>query len=373
MPSPDATPYIDLTIYDLDQQDIYEKAEIELLTNLPDWVPREGNVEVLLLEAMAGQVAEAVFAVNRLPNGILEALLLLYGIERDTGTPPTADLTFTMSDTLGHTIVAGTEARLTLAGGLEPIVFTTDIDLVIAPGSDDGTVAATGDRFTAEANNTTSNTVVELLDSLLYVESVTLTIDAGGTEPETDLDYYTRGTTRFSRLSETLVLPKHFESYALEQTYVERAKSLDNWDGSGGSPGDDPGHITVAVYGNGALVSGGNKTILDTEMEALTLANLEVHVIDPTVTTVNVTTQVKGLVGYLAADVQASVEEALEDYLSPMTWEWSTTVRRNELITVISNVEGVDYVDTLTTPASDTALSGHATLVTFGTISVTVI
>lgn len=372
MPSPDASQYIDLTVYDLDQQDVFEKAETELLTNLPDWTPREGNIEVLLLEAMAGQMAEGIFAINRLPSGIMEALLQLYGIDRDTGSPPIANLTFTMVNTSGSTIPAGTEVELTLSGGLEPVIFTTNIDLVIAPGNSSGTVAATGDRFTADANNTPAATAVTLQDSLIYVDTVTLTITTGGSDPEDDTDYFTRGTTRFSRLTETLVLPRHFQSYALEQTYVERATVLDNWDGSGGAPGDDPGHVTVAVYGNGSLVSGGNKTALQTAMDALSLANLTIHVIDPTITTINVTTTVKALPGFVSATVQANVVAALQAYLNPMTWEWSTTVWKNELITVVSTAEGVDYCVSMGTPASDTALSGYATLVTYGTLNVTV-
>jgi uncharacterized phage protein gp47/JayE len=373
MPSPDATPYVDLTVYDKDEQDLYEDAELRLSTALPTWVPREGNTEVLLMETLAAQVAEGVYTINRLPSGIMEALLLLFGVERDNGSPPVATLTFTMVNTLGYTIAAGTEARLDLPGGLESIVFTTMTDLVIAPGNSSGTVSATGDRFTDDANNIATNTALELLDSVIYVNSVVLTaITTGGSEPEDDDAYFTRGATRFSRLSDTLVLPRHFTAYALENASVVRATTLDNWDGSGGAPGDDPGHVTVAVYGNGTTLSGPVKAALQTEMENLALTNLVVHVIDPTVTTVNVTATVRALPGYTQAEVQASVVAALNAYLDPGAWEWGTTVYRNELITLISNVEGVDRTESLTTPASDTALSGYATLVDAGTITITV-
>lgn len=373
MPSPDATPYIDLTILDKDPQEIYEDAEAQLATELPEWVPREGNTEVLLLEAMAAQVAEGVLAINRLPNGIMEALLLLFGIVRDNGAPPIANLTFTMANTLGYTVAAGTEARLLLSGGLEPIIFTTLTDLVVAPGNTSGIVSAQGDRFTADANNMPAGTQMELLDSIIFVNTVELTaITTGGSDPEDDTEYFTRGATRFSRLSETLVLPQHFTAYALEQTNVERATTLDNWDGSGGAPGDDPGHVTVAVYGNGTALSGPEKTTLQAAMEALAAVNLQVHVVDPTITTVNVTAAVKALPGYDTATVDAAVTQALDDYLNPATWPWSGTVRRFELASIMDRVEGVDYVDTITTPASDTALTGHAPLADAGTLNITV-
>jgi uncharacterized phage protein gp47/JayE len=373
MPSPDATPYIDLTIYDKDEQDLYEDAEANLQAAIPTWVPREGNVEVLLLSALAGAAAETVFAINRLPSGILEALLKLFGVTRSSGNAPVADLEFTMVNTIGYTIPSGTEVRLNLSGGLEPVVFATDAELVIAPGNLTGTVSATGDRFTDEANTTVSGTTMELLDSLIYVESVSLdSITTGGAGPEDDETYFTRGTTRFSRLSDTLVLPRHFAAYALEWPGVYRASTLDNWDGSGGAPGDDPGHVTVAVYGNAATISAPEKTALQTAMQTLSLVNLVVHVIDPTVTVINVTSTVKALPGYTSGEVQANVVAALQAYLDPATWGWGTTVRYNELIATISAAEGVDYVASLTVPASDTALSGHATLVDAGTLTITV-
>lgn len=372
MPSPDATPYVNLTIFDQDPQAIYDTAATNLQTYLPDWVPREGNTEVMLLEAMALQISESVFAINRLPDGIMEALLTLFGVVRDDGSPPIANLTFTMVNTLGYTIPAGTEARLSLSGGLDPITFTTSIDLVIPPSSNTGVVAATGDRFTADANNVPSQTI-ELMDSILYVDTVALTaITTGGSDPEDDTEYFTRGATRFSRLSDTLILPRHFTAYALEQTNVERATTIDNWDGSGGAPGDDPGHVTVAVYGNGITLSGGDKTALQTAMSDLASTNLQVHVIDPTITAVNVTATLMAKAGYDPVEVDAAATAAVNAYLDPQVWPWSGTVRRFELASLLDQVEGVDYVDTITAPATDTALTGYAPLADAGTVAITV-
>jgi uncharacterized phage protein gp47/JayE len=297
----------------------------------------------------------------------------LFGVNRDSGTAPNAAVIFNMVNDLGYTIPVGTEARLNLAGDVEPVVFTTDTELVIPPGFSSGTVQATGDRFTADANNTIGGTPLELLDSLIYVETVELDeISTGGTDPEDDEAYFTRGTTRFSRLSDTLVLPRHFTAYALEWPGVYRANTLDNWTGSGGAPGANPGHVTVAVYGNAAPVSAPVKAALQTAMQNLSLVNLQVHVIDPTITNINVTVTVKAFSGYVTSDVQARVIAALQNYLDPSTWAWGTTVRYNELIALISNVEGVDYVASMSTPSSDVALTGYATLVDAGTLNVTV-
>lgn len=371
--SPDVSQYVDLTVYDKDPQDIFASAVAALQVVLPEWVPRESNIEVLLLEALALEVAESVFAINRLPGAVVEVLLKLYGVERSIGQPPVVTLRFTMVGTTGYTIPAGTQARVVLPGAADPVIFSTDTELVIAPGSSFGVVAATGDRHTSEANGIAATTTLELLDAMLYVEHVkTETVVSGGVDPDTDQDYFTRATDRFSRLSDALVLPRHFEIAALENPYVKRAKALDNWDGSGGAPGDDPGHITVAVYGDGANLSAGQKTDLLNTLEASALANLAVHLIDPTINSQNVTATVQALAGYDIAEVEAAIEQAIELYLDPLTWGWGTTLRLFELTTVINNVPGVDYIVSMTTPNANVSLSGHAPLVDAGTLSITV-
>jgi uncharacterized phage protein gp47/JayE len=126
------------------------------------------------------------------------------------------------------------------------------------------------------------------------------------------------------------------------------------------------------VYGNGATLSSGDKTTILNSITPLTLANLQTHVIDPTITTVAVTATVKKLAGYDSTALNTAITTAIQNYLSPMTWDWSGTVRRNELITLISNVPGVDYVTTLTAPAADVTLTGNGTLAQAGTVTITV-
>lgn len=79
----------------------------------------------------------------------------------------------------------------------------------------------------------------------------------------------------------------------------------------------------------------------------------------------------KKIAEYEEAAVTANIEAALEDYLSTQSWPWEQYVRYNELITLISNVEGVDYVNALTAPATDVDLGDTATLTTPGTITIT--
>ena len=374
MPNPDITQYTNLVIYDKDPQDIVDAALVVLQARLPEWTPSETNIELALLEAMALEVAETIYTINRLPEVMVETLLALYEIERDQGVAPSVTIEFTMADNAGYTIDEGTEVSISISAS-ENLSFFTDSDLVIAPGNTTGTKTATAIENTISANGVAIGTSCELVDAIEAVESIeTTTVIAGGEAPEDDTTFLTRGIQRLQRLTDTLVIPEHFSQYALEKTYVTRAYAIDNYNSEAGSgvPGDHDGHITVVVYGDGANVSNGNKALLLAELDDNASGNLGVHLLNPTINTVNVAIAVKKVDAYTTGAIQTAVQTALTAYLNTATWDWSGTVRRNELITLVSNFTGVDYVVSLTTPASDVTYATEGNLVTAGTLTVTV-
>lgn len=373
MVSPDATPYVDLRVYDLDAQDIFADAITLLSAALPDWIPREGNTEVLLLEALALEVENGVFTINRLPGAIVQALLLLYQLPRDAGTPPGADFEFTLIDDAGYTLPAGIRIAIPLGSDDTFVVFSTDVAVVALAGDSTVTVHATGDVPTSLLNGTIVGGGVELqlLDSIAFVETVDLgSTIGGGVDPETDTAWFSRGVQRFSRLTETLVLPRHFTAAALEDPDVFRATTLDNYDSDTSST--VAGHETVVVYGDGAALSSGDMTAMQADLDSRAQGNLAVHVIAPTLDTVNVAAHVVALPGYDSATVQANCADALGDYLSTATWPWAGTVYVNELISLLDRVEGVDRVIAVTTPSTDLTLTGVAPLAVLGTHVITV-
>jgi phage-related baseplate assembly protein len=93
-------------------------------------------------------------------------------------------------------------------------------------------------------------------------------------------------------------------------------------------------------------------------LQSLREVNFVVNIIDPTITTVDVTATIKVLDTYNTDDVIAAVEAALQNYLTPATWSWASVLRYNELIALISNVPGVDYVADLSQPSADVTLPG---------------
>lgn len=141
---------------------------------------------------------------------------------------------------------------------------------------------------------------------------------------------------------------------------------------TGRAGASSPGYITIAVYGPNGPLTATQKADMQAQMDAAAQANLGISVIDPTVTTVNVTASVKAALGYLAADVQTAVQTALAAYLNVQSWPWSPMVYLNSLLTVIGNVAGVDHVISVTAPAADVALPGIAPLASLGTATITV-
>ena len=373
---PDYTEFIDLTLFDKSPEDILAAAQNTLQSRVPEWEPDPTNMESMLMEAMAVEVAEAVFSLNRLPVSMLRALLALYGVPRDAGAPPYVDVLFTAQDDAGYVVPAGTELALPL-GNDEFLPFFTNIALTIPNGSTTGVVRATSTEFTNVANGTPAATECQIINPVLGIDTaVTDDLVFDGRLAESVDAWTLRARQRLLRLVETLVVPNHFVQAALENSFVYRATAIDNYDPGAypaGDPGDHPGNITVVVYGDNMPLSSEDKTDLDTFLAERAQANLLVHVVDPDLEVVDVEVEITLQPNTVEATVVQAVEDRLNAYLNTNNWLWGEPVRRNELISVIDQVAGVNYIADLIEPAADVTLPNGLTLVTAGTVTVTVV
>ena len=378
MPSPDLTPYVDLTLFDVSADDLARDAVEVLRDRLPGWEPAEGTAEVLLIESVALAVMPLIYAVNRMPGAVLETLLRLYGVDRSDGgfAVATVDVVATVDG--GVTIPAGTRFRLELGVSVDPVDFALTDDLTIAPGGTAGSASVTATTANTFANGAPSGTVLTILDSV-PLASVTLSSSPiGGADPEDGSAFLERASRRLARLTTTLVLPEHFTSFALDpeegnaDVYRARTRSLYN---AVTSDADATGHVTVAVMGVGGVpLAGGRLAELDAAMTSRAIASLEVHVVNATITAVDVGVEFVCIPLVDVAPVEAGVTAALTSFLNPDQWGWSDTVRRNDLIAVVDAVDGVDYViDVLDgdgDPFVDVVLAGPLNLVDAGDIVV---
>ena len=282
--SPDYTDYVDLTIYDPDVETLLNQIITYGRAIIPEWTPAAGEVEMMLAEVFAVGAVDLANYINRLPNGILEALIALFDVERTDGVAATGTVQFTMVDTNGHTIPSGT--NLVYTGGLAPLVFTTDTDLVISSGNDTGSVAVTAITVGAAHNAVPASATVQAISNTQYVSTVAFTSTngaTGGEDADTDETFLSRATNTFSTFSSALVTPSQIRASVLDnftstayrcavydkERYLDRAVS---------STTQHPGYVLVAVANQNTTNSSGNFS--DTTLSGTEISNIRTHLED---------------------------------------------------------------------------------------------
>lgn len=368
---------LDLT---LDTDALFQAAVDYIQSVRPNWIPNEAHFEVIVLSAIAQMAYEQAFVASLKPQGIFryfgEDLNNLPALE---ALPASGSTTWAVSDTVGHTIPAGTQL---VVGG--EFGFQVVSDVVIPPGSTStaaGEVEIQALEPGADQNGLTGT--VELVDAFDWVVSVTLAgTTAGGQDPESDQDYEDRLTDLFKLQAPRPITPTDYEIMTRQQPGVTRALAIDGYNPANQTY-DNERMVAVAVIDDaGQPLSSAIKSSIDAVLQSYREVNFVVNVIDPTYTPVTVAFTATALKNWDAAAVQSDAQAAVADYLSPANWgfddegdeqRWinQPIVRINELIALISNVSGIDYVTSVTIDgsAADLTLLGAAPLPTVGTIT----
>jgi hypothetical protein len=231
-------------------------------------------------------------------------------------------------------------------------------------------VTARTTTITEDFNGLEADTTFTLLSVLPMIGSVTLeTALLGGVLAETDTEYFNRATAILGRLSTALTTNLQIEQFVAESgRYPDayRIKAVDNTDES--RSGGQAGKVMIAAApvdvtstnllsgtGDGTLTIddaeyGVKDQIYDGVAERIS-ALLDPVVVDPALVTFEVAATVKLPDGITAASSSEACEETLANYLSANTWDWSSSVRVNELIYKLRNTYVT--VGTLTLPATD--------------------
>jgi predicted phage baseplate assembly protein len=116
-------------------QDIVDEAKRLIPRYLPEWTDHNlSDPGVALIELYAWMTESVIFRLNQLPEVLYTKFLELFGITLFPPAAAHADLTFNLSAPVPEPVYvrAGTEVATTSAGGIDPIVFITDTDLLIA-------------------------------------------------------------------------------------------------------------------------------------------------------------------------------------------------------------------------------------------------
>ena len=366
--------YIELPL-ETSSDDLAADAIDYLMAAIPGFVPQEGHLEIWLIEAFARMQAETRDVASRVAPSIFRYFgKSLLGIPAVDAARASAKSTWTAIDNTGYVVEAGTLVAFNPTG-LAPVYFEVLDDVPIAAGS---TSTSVGEVTlvavdAGEAANGLAAGAITLVDALSWVNTVTTTqMTSGGVDAEPDTDYLNRLADELRLLSPRPILPNDFSVLARRIAGVDRATTIDGYNPANATFNNERMVAVAVVDEDGNAVTTPIKNQVQAYLDALREVNFVVNVINPSYTTVNVTAAVKKFASADAATVEAATEAALQSYLSPVNWDWTGTVRRFELVALLSNVPGVDYVVSITTPASDVVLSGVATLPTAGAIAVTV-
>lgn len=328
------------------EEEILDAAIQRVENALPEWTPRPGNTEVVLLEAMSMLLGLELVAINDVPDVVFERLLALHKITRSPGQYATATATFTVGSTEPvYTIPTGVTLRLLNPDTGEDMEFeTTEArEIVVAEGRS-ATIAIRATEYGAQVNGVAAGAPLEVVDALPFVDSVRLgSIVLGGEDEEDDDSLFNRGAARMARMTSTIVLADQFSLAAIEDERVARAfaRSLADPD----RPGvEAPGHVTVTVLGYAGELDAGDRESIRQALAAQAVAGLKIHVVPPDVTDLSVEVDVIVNSGAVTADVLAAVEHRVTRYLTPLEWDWSEKVYRNVLVAHAAAVPGVARV-----------------------------
>ena len=140
--------YIDIPIT-TDSKTLIQTALANIADQIPSWVPREGNLEVLLLEEFGQMAAEIATAASGVPASIFKYFGGLLGLTQQTGVQAEIKTLWTLvavPPVGGYLIPANTIAGFSYQGST--YTFTTTVDTLIPPSSALSTASGDGTTLT---------------------------------------------------------------------------------------------------------------------------------------------------------------------------------------------------------------------------------
>lgn len=365
----------------------------ELAQRLPEWEAHEGSVETSLAEAVGVVAATIAELLADEARSVYEGFAWnILGLQRQPAAPSAASATFTMSDTSGRTIPAGTLVTVKAADG-SPVTFGTVGDWM----ADTGQVSLPGVPVTsldagAETNGISGDAFLET--GVPGVASATIpTPSSGGADEEDQAAFLDRVAVRARMLRVLPITAGDYASLALDHPSVARALAVNLLDAS--SPPVWPaapaagGHVTVYVIDQAGLALSSTSML---EVKALLeapgrVSNVVVHVAAPAYVAIDVAMSVWPSHGFTPSDAQAAAVLAAQTYLSPAMWAydaaapglWSLPALASEReVTAIgvahhvAQQPAVGGVATCTVGGgASVPLAGYAVLPTVGTVTAT--
>jgi hypothetical protein len=364
-----------------------------LQSRWPDWEPHDPQLDTWMITSISRIAAELRELASDVPVSIFK-----YFGQSLANLPPldavaaTALKTWTVKDTAGYTIPAGSTVGVRdAAGDLKGFELVNDLLVSAGINSVANVTVTASEEGAAYSGIGIPASNLELVTTPAFVTGVTLTtVPSGGQDEEDDDTYISRLAVELALQAPRPIIPDDFATFARNTAGVWRALAIDGYDAVAATF-NNARTITVAIMdASGNPVASGIKTQLDADLQAQREVNFVVYVVDGNYSTVDVQFTAVAWPGWDTTDVNARIVAAITAFLDPTAWgrppygdfpRWyqTTTVKINDLVGIIDAVEGVKNVTSVTqrvSPASfaatDISLTGAAPVTRPGAISGTV-
>lgn len=299
-----------------------------------------------------------------------------YGLQQlgqpyQQGTPAQAIISVTAVDTAGYTLNAGSQLTLTLNG--VQVGFQTATSLTIPNGQTTGQVTVLSLTSGSQANS--AGSPVALVSQTDWVASTTLVTSASNGVDQQDDDQYVAQLAQDTQLlGEATATAPNFATRALnfipdpstDEEEVGRATAIDGYDPLTSEGGYQPSANNTGTFNNEREVTAcitdlsGNALNTDTMtavgvyLQQFREAGFIINVVPPSYSTIYVAVTVVPAAGVAASTVQANVQSALLNYLTPTNfglppgaltgWQNTPTVYLSAVSSVVQNTTGVQAV-----------------------------
>lgn len=348
--------YIDAPI-EFDEVTLYQRGITRIQEYYPNWTPKPASMIDILLRTCGEMAAVGAEVASDVPFSIFRAFGPLAHVPPIDATAATAVATFTAQDANGYDIPQGTPVGLIVSGvTMDPVGFETAADAVIPVGS--MTVNATIVATIPGANTTGLNSVVRA-DSLGYITTITLQgATVGGNDAELDPDFVNRLSSDFETWTTTPIRGPDFARKARDIIGVYRCAYWENYNPADGTTTNDKYVALCPIDINGNAVSAGVQTQVANYIQGLREVNFVAPVVSPSYSPIDVTAVLHVSDASLEAQAISDANGALQAFLFAGNWGapqtgvgqapvWNNTpaVRLSRVVTVLENVNNVNYAD----------------------------
>jgi hypothetical protein len=377
----DFSRYVNLTIHDVDAGSLYRQMIEVARTVMPEFNLRRGTVEDSIFQSSAYTAAIATNAINRVPDGLMQGIVSLFGFQRNFGSRATITATASLYGTSGGAIPVGTQFRYRYVdsanGTFSDYLFVTSEDTVItASANPTGTLQLTCDAF-GEIPAANVGTALLPLSVDTDINTVTVTSFSNGTNALTDAEYLDSAKTFLESISTTYVTAKQLESAILSNfPIVARCKVFDLMDPNTDRgvqvllPNNPGSNLNSSLYKGyvGIFVYGFERTLNTTELGSIqsfaassSMAGLDIEVVNFQTVTPTIAVTASYDSSFSQASTTESIKLSLAEYLSPEYFPYeeisilSPRLRSTILSSrLLSTVPGLVSVDAITlSPAAD--------------------